>query len=153
MCGVEDRNHHKPLFIFPVTDMLTLLPSFLGYKALSWTSECRVRLGFAPDHRCAGDLQPRLNRTGKCTGARLCIHCLLQGAGLILRSVFLDREFQDLFFDPSVSHLVFIPSSVTSPCPLLGPCPQNVTGYFIYTLSSFYSDRSTQFSSQFPCLN
>ena len=39
--------------------------------------------------------------------------------------MFLDREFQDPYFDPSVPHLVFIPSSVASPCPLLGgPAPE-----------------------------
>lgn len=29
---------------------------FVGYKALSWTSECSVWFGFAPNNWCAGNL-------------------------------------------------------------------------------------------------
>ena len=51
--------------------------------------------------------------------------CLLQGAGSVLRSEILEREFQEPCVDPSVPHLVFIPSSVASPCALLGsPAPE-----------------------------
>lgn len=153
MCGVEDRKHQEPLFIFPITETLTLLPSFQVIRHYHGHLSAVYGLDLHPTIdvlvTCSRDSTARVSGLEPLCASMPPAGCWL-GPEVCVSGKRISRALLWPVSTPPSLHPQLCGLTMSS---VGQPCPRNVTGYFIYTLSSFYSDRSTQFSSQFPCLN
>lgn len=144
------KSSWAPVYL-PSYRYVALLPSFLGYKALSWTSECRVTAWICTDHRVLVTWRDS-GTAGECTGA-VCAYTA--SCRVLARSwglCFWIENFKILLWPVSIP-----PSLHPQLCGLamstVGSLPPKCDRLFhLHTFFILFRQVHTV-SSQFPCLN